>query len=661
MKKKTGPVSKLVVFAAFAALAFALLPPPAAAQPFDAKYLSGLRWRSIGPYRGRPDPGRGRRPEPAERLLHRRLQRRRVEVDRLRPALGSRSSTTSRPARSGPSPSLPPIRTPSMSSSGEGLQRPDLSVGDGDLPLDGRRQDLDAPRPPRRPADPADHRRPARTATGSSSPSSAIPTARTPSGASSARPTAGRPSRRSSTRTRTPAGPSWPSIPRIPTSSMPGSGNRARGRGRTRPGAAPAAVCSSPSTAARPGNSSSPPARTASSRSTSAVAPSEPRRALRRHRHGPGHGDVSLRRRRRDLGPAPGRPPGLPHRRRATCPGRPSIPSNPDIVIVASHGVLEIDRRRQDLRRLQGRARRRRLPEPLDQPDEPGHHPLRHRPGRALSRSTAARPGAPGTTSRRPSSTTSRPTTPFPTASTAASRRAARSASPAGATTAGSPSANGSPSASTSTATPRPIRSTPTSSTAAGASPASTGGRARSRRSGPTSAAAATSGRCGPSPSSSRRPTRMSSFTPRTRSGGRPTAARAGDQISPDLTRKTWDVPASVGKYKAEASAQPSQRGVIYTIGPSPLDVEPDLDRDRRRADPRDGGRRQDVDGRHAARTRPLGQGLHHRRRAASTSGRPTPPSIPSASTTCGRTSTGRTTAARPGRTSPPASPTARR
>jgi photosystem II stability/assembly factor-like uncharacterized protein len=45
-------------------------------------------------------------------------------------------------------------------------------------------------------------------------------------------------------------------------------------------------------------------------------------------------------------------------------------------------------------------------------------------------------------------------------------------------------------------------------------------------------------------------------------------------QISPDLTRKTWDVPPSIGKYKGEASAQPSQRGVIYTIAPSYLDVD---------------------------------------------------------------------------------------
>jgi photosystem II stability/assembly factor-like uncharacterized protein len=44
-------------------------------------------------------------------------------------------------------------------------------------------------------------------------------------------------------------------------------------------------------------------------------------------------------------------------------------------------------------------------------------------------------------------------------------------------------------------------------------------------------------------------------------------------QISPDLTRKTWAIPASVGKYRNEPSAQPSQRGVIYTVAPSPRDI----------------------------------------------------------------------------------------
>ena len=45
------------------------------------------------------------------------------------------------------------------------------------------------------------------------------------------------------------------------------------------------------------------------------------------------------------------------------------------------------------------------------------------------------------------------------------------------------------------------------------------------------------------------------------------------DQISPDLTRKTFEVPETVGKYRSQPSAQPMQRGVIYAVAPSPLDV----------------------------------------------------------------------------------------
>ena len=92
------------------------------------------------------------------------------------------------------------------------------------------------------------------------------------------------------------------------------------------------------------------------------------------------------------------------------------------------------------------------------------------RPTRApSSRSTAARRGVPGTTSRRRSCTTSPPTTRSRTASAAGSRRAARRASRAAATTGRSPIATGCRSASTSTATSRPTRSTRTSSTAAAA------------------------------------------------------------------------------------------------------------------------------------------------------------------------------------------------
>jgi photosystem II stability/assembly factor-like uncharacterized protein len=45
-------------------------------------------------------------------------------------------------------------------------------------------------------------------------------------------------------------------------------------------------------------------------------------------------------------------------------------------------------------------------------------------------------------------------------------------------------------------------------------------------------------------------------------------------EISPDLTRKTWETPASVGKYSDTPQAKPVQRGVVYAIAPSPLSVE---------------------------------------------------------------------------------------
>ena len=44
-------------------------------------------------------------------------------------------------------------------------------------------------------------------------------------------------------------------------------------------------------------------------------------------------------------------------------------------------------------------------------------------------------------------------------------------------------------------------------------------------------------------------------------------------QISPDLTRKTYDLPASIGKYRTDPTAEAKQRGVIYTVAPSSLDV----------------------------------------------------------------------------------------
>ena len=48
--------------------------------------------------------------------------------------------------------------------------------------------------------------------------------------------------------------------------------------------------------------------------------------------------------------------------------------------------------------------------------------------------------------------------------------------------------------------------------------------------------------------------------------------AKSWTQISPDLTRAKWEPPASVGKYKGAEEAKPEQRGVIYTVAPSPKD-----------------------------------------------------------------------------------------
>src|SRR5215467_5415143 len=43
-------------------------------------------------------------------------------------------------------------------------------------------------------------------------------------------------------------------------------------------------------------------------------------------------------------------------------------------------------------------------------------------------------------------------------------------------------------------------------------------------------------------------------------------AGKSWQQVSPDLSRKTFEVPASVGKYRDEPNAKPIQRGVIYSL-----------------------------------------------------------------------------------------------
>ena len=45
-------------------------------------------------------------------------------------------------------------------------------------------------------------------------------------------------------------------------------------------------------------------------------------------------------------------------------------------------------------------------------------------------------------------------------------------------------------------------------------------------------------------------------------------------RISPDLSRKTWTDPPSVGEYRNTPAARPTDRGVVYALAPSPLNKE---------------------------------------------------------------------------------------
>ena len=44
-------------------------------------------------------------------------------------------------------------------------------------------------------------------------------------------------------------------------------------------------------------------------------------------------------------------------------------------------------------------------------------------------------------------------------------------------------------------------------------------------------------------------------------------------KISPDLTRPTWDTPSTVGKFRDQDTARPTRRGVIYSVAPSHVDI----------------------------------------------------------------------------------------
>ena len=116
-----------------------------------------------------------------------------------------------------------------------------------------------------------------------------------------------------------------------------------------------------------------------------------------------------------------------PHRRRRSSHSESrSKESRP--ALRGQHGHDALGRRRQNLVRISRRARRRRLPESLDQSQQRQHYSDRQRSGRDHHRERRRRAGVPGTTSPRRSSITRLRRTRFLTGVRRDSRRAARPA-----------------------------------------------------------------------------------------------------------------------------------------------------------------------------------------------------------------------------------------
>ena len=128
------------------------------AQAPPASMYGDLRWRIIGPFRGgRTKAAAGVPSQP--NVFYIGVTTAAFGRRPTTAAPGRRSSTISPPVRSARSPSRHPIQNIIYVGSGEGLQRPDLSVGDGIYKSTDAGKNLDAPRPARRPADSADRGR----------------------------------------------------------------------------------------------------------------------------------------------------------------------------------------------------------------------------------------------------------------------------------------------------------------------------------------------------------------------------------------------------------------------------------------------------------------------------------------------------------------------
>ena len=256
--------------------------------------------------------------------------------------------------------------------SGEGLAAPRSLHRRRRLQVHRRRQDLDPPRAPRRPADrPARHRPP--------DPNRVfVAVTGHPYGPNKERglyrsTTAARPSSRSSSPTTAPAAPRSRSTPTTPTSSIAGMWQRQEapwenGSWIGADGGLYRSTDGGDHWTKLTGGMACP---TTSSRSTPPSRPPTPRRVYAEVATTSGNSrPLPLRRRRRTWVHAPPTtPPRSPHRRRRRArPARRPQGSQHPLRRLSRH--LEVYRRRQDLVRSAWRARRRRLPERLHQPEQ---------------------------------------------------------------------------------------------------------------------------------------------------------------------------------------------------------------------------------------------------------------------------------------------------
>ncbi len=472
-----------------------------------------------------PHEGRGGHSGSAERVLHRRRERRRVEDDRLRPHLESdlRRSADRLDRRD---------RGRAVESEHH-LRR--AAAKDCSVPISRPATASTSPPTPARPgrtsacATASRFRRSSSIRAiriASSSRCWATRTVRTPSADCSARPTAERRFRKSYTRTRTPARSTSCSIPSNPRhrllralGSAAGSvGERRVLRSRQRTVQVDRRRRHVAEDSAR--------ACRRSSRTDSAASASRWRRACRSRMFATVERDaerraLSLGRRRRELVLGDDR-----HARGVARVGLRRGEGRSEESGHRLHGErrhVEVDRRRQDVQGVSRRAGRRRLSPHLDQPEQSEHDPDRQRSGRdrhgqrrrdvELVVQPADRVVLSRVDGQRVSlSRLQRPAGVRLGVRAQPRRRRAHHCSRTGIR-----------SASRSTATSRPIRSTPTSSTAA-RSRATTGARAKSSRSVRASArggGATTIARCAPRRSSSRPSIRTRCSSRRTSCGRR--------------------------------------------------------------------------------------------------------------------------------------------